>query len=102
MAKKQISEYKIAKNKTGGGPSPKPLPDLIQRIWDLIPNQFERISNEFDDDESINEEIIKVTIPKPNSFLPHTTPTISTPSDAHPDEDNMLVMPSSSKKRKLL
>lgn len=110
-AKKQIADYKLAKGKTGGGPPPKPLPDLIQRIWDFIPNQFERIPNTFDDDESINEENNKVTSATPTtvtSYLPHTTPTTASriiptsptiPLDAHPGGDT-VVMTSSPKKRK--
>ena len=37
-------------NTTGGGPPPLQVPDLYMTIVDLIPAQFERISNEFDDD----------------------------------------------------
>lgn len=53
MAKKKISAFKMERCKTGGGPSPQELPDIIQRIWDMLPSQFERIENPFDDDAII-------------------------------------------------
>lgn len=49
-AKKHIGEHNAAARGTGGGPPPKPVPDIYLRIRDLIPGQFQRIANPTDDD----------------------------------------------------
>lgn len=93
MAKKQISDYKVAKSRTGGGPSPKPLSDLVQRIWDLLPTQFDRIPNTFDDDESINEENGTVTPATPTASLLPPTMSVSSPPTTSSSSHTQAVHP---------
>lgn len=50
MAKSKVADFKRSQKATGGGPPAPELPDLVKKICELIPNQFERIDNEFDDD----------------------------------------------------
>uniref|UniRef100_A0A915JQ36 Uncharacterized protein n=1 Tax=Romanomermis culicivorax TaxID=13658 RepID=A0A915JQ36_ROMCU len=54
-AKIHISELKKSKKTMGGGKMPAELSDIDQRIYNLLPQQFDRIEDDFDDDLDRNK-----------------------------------------------
>ena len=49
-AKKDISRFNREQRQTGGGPAPSTPKELSMQIQSLIPNDFESLTNPFDDD----------------------------------------------------
>uniref|UniRef100_A0A915HQS8 Uncharacterized protein n=1 Tax=Romanomermis culicivorax TaxID=13658 RepID=A0A915HQS8_ROMCU len=52
-AKDTISAHLKYQSGTGGGPAPPELKETVKEIWDMLPGQFERIPNEYDDDAGL-------------------------------------------------
>uniref|UniRef100_A0A915K838 Uncharacterized protein n=1 Tax=Romanomermis culicivorax TaxID=13658 RepID=A0A915K838_ROMCU len=52
-AKEAISAHLKYQHGTGGGPTPPELKDTVKEIWDMLPGQFERIPNKYDDDAAL-------------------------------------------------
>ena len=51
-AKNDFSRFVKEKKRTGGGPEPKAPNDLTMKIKDLLPKEFQQMSNPYDDDVS--------------------------------------------------
>jgi len=40
---------------TGGGPPPTPVDETTQKVYDLIPDQFDSLENPYDDDQFLSQ-----------------------------------------------
>ena len=54
-SKKEVFREKRERMLTGGGPPPPPVDSTTQKIYDLIPEQFEPLNNIFDDDQCLSQ-----------------------------------------------
>ena len=52
-SKKEITKDKQERRLTGGGPPPKPIDDLSQMVYNMIPQQFDPLDNIFNDDANV-------------------------------------------------
>jgi hypothetical protein len=69
QAKKVISDFKRNTSTTGGGPPPVTPTDVYWKIYQLIPNQFERISCNVDSDAGLDENCLENEAQEPENEL---------------------------------
>lgn len=55
--KSKLNEVKKSRKATGGGPPVADVDEIHQRVYELVPTQFERIENDFDNDADLNRGI---------------------------------------------
>ena len=52
-SKKEVAREKRERRMTGGGPPPAAVDPMSQKVYDLIPAQFEPLDNPYDDDKPV-------------------------------------------------